>query len=195
MWRIYCVFIGYAFGCALTAEIVSRKIAGRSSFDVGTGNPGMANIGAQLGKKSAAIVLGGDLLKTFLACLAAHLFFPQYGTLSAAYAGLGAVLGHDYPVWHRFKGGQGVACACAMLACISLPYAAASCAIGLIVSVISGYLAIGALIIPASFLIPAFFISAECGIVCLACLALMCISQLPALKKIANGEQKKAFRK
>ena len=115
MWRIYCVFIGYAFGCALTAEIVSRKIAGRSSFDVGTGNPGMANIGAQLGKKSAAIVLGGDLLKTFLACLAAHLFFPQYGTLSAAYAGLGAVLGHDYPVWHRFKGGQGVACTLSLI--------------------------------------------------------------------------------
>ncbi|MCD8361582.1 MAG: glycerol-3-phosphate acyltransferase [Lachnospiraceae bacterium] len=70
MFRLWSLLIGYALGNFLTAEIVSRKVSGKSAFDRGTGNPGMANIAALDGTKPALLVLAGDLLKTFLACSA-----------------------------------------------------------------------------------------------------------------------------
>lgn len=44
MGRFISLLFGYVFGNFLTAEILSRRISGKSVFDVGTGNPGMANI-------------------------------------------------------------------------------------------------------------------------------------------------------
>lgn len=44
MGRFVSLLLGYVFGNFLTAEVVSRRISGKSVFDIGTGNPGMANI-------------------------------------------------------------------------------------------------------------------------------------------------------
>ena len=66
-FRIVSVLTGYVLGNFLTAEIVARKIKNKSAFEIGSGNPGMANIMAQCGFKAGIIVLIGDLLKTFLA--------------------------------------------------------------------------------------------------------------------------------
>lgn len=46
MFRIWSLLIGYLCGNFLTAEVVSRRISGKSSFERGSGNPGMANIAA-----------------------------------------------------------------------------------------------------------------------------------------------------
>ena len=48
--RLPCILLGYLFGSFLTAEVVSRVVSGKSARQLGTGNPGMANIMAQLGK-------------------------------------------------------------------------------------------------------------------------------------------------
>ena len=49
--RLISLLIGYALGCILTADVVSRRFAHKSAFDLGRGNPGMANIGHELGTK------------------------------------------------------------------------------------------------------------------------------------------------
>ena len=49
---LYCLLLGYLPGCILTAEIVCRKLTGKSASELGTsGNPGMANVMAHLGFK------------------------------------------------------------------------------------------------------------------------------------------------
>jgi len=59
-----------------------------------------------------------DTLKTVAACGAAYYATaPLIGQASILYAGLGAVLGHNYPAWARFRGGKGVAVTCVWLAC------------------------------------------------------------------------------
>ena len=47
--RIFCLAAGILFGSFLTAEYVARRLTGRTARDLGSGNPGMANIMATLG--------------------------------------------------------------------------------------------------------------------------------------------------
>lgn len=198
MFRVWSLLLGYVCGNFLTAEVVSRRVSGKSSFERGSGNPGMANIGAQDGAGSAALVLAGDLLKTFLPCLLCRLvLFPEAGAAAAAYAGLGAILGHDFPVWHRFRGGKGVSCTCGALVSISFGYGLLACAVGGIGVLVSHYLPIGAVLIPAAFLIPAFCrYGNEVGILTVVMTLIMVQRHLPGLKNIPTGtEPQKDFLK
>lgn len=198
MFRIWSLLMGYVCGNFLTAELVSRRSSGKSSFERGTGNPGMANIAAQDGAKSAALVLAGDLLKTFCPCLLCRMvLFPEGGAVAAAYAGLGAILGHNFPVWHHFRGGKGVSCTCAALVSVSFGYGLLACVVGGIGVLISHYLPIGAILIPAAFLLPAFCLYGnEVGAVTMLMTLLMVQRHLPGLKNIPTGaEPRKDFLK
>ena len=73
--RIVCLIIGYLYGCFLTGELVARCRTGESAALLGTGNPGMANLGHELGRRWGLLVLLGDILKTALACLTVWLLF------------------------------------------------------------------------------------------------------------------------
>lgn len=77
---------------------------------VGSGNPGASNVMRTLGRGPAAMVFVGDLLKGVLAAaLGAVAGGGDPLGVWAFGAGLAAVLGHCYPLFHRFKGGKGVA--------------------------------------------------------------------------------------
>jgi glycerol-3-phosphate acyltransferase PlsY len=74
--RVVSLIIGYCLGCVLTAEIIAKKYAGKSSSEIGTtGNPGMANIMAHLGFGPGIRVLLGDVGKTMLAMLISWFIF------------------------------------------------------------------------------------------------------------------------
>jgi len=78
--------------------------------EAGSGNPGATNvlrIGGEKGKLAAAITLLGDLLKGLVAVLIARAFGLEGWQL--ALVGMGAFLGHLYPVFFGFRGGKGVA--------------------------------------------------------------------------------------
>ena len=127
--RLACILLGYLFGSFLTAEVVARVVSGKSARQLGTGNPGMANIMAQLGKGAGLLTLAGDTLKTVAACGAAYYATaPLIGQASILYAGLGAVLGHNYPAWAGFRGGKGVAVTCVWLV-LYLPFWGTLCCI------------------------------------------------------------------
>ena len=113
--RLLCLLLGYLCGCFLTAELVARARTGKSAAALGTGNPGMANLAHELGKGWGAVVLAGDIAKTALAFGLCRALFPALGGLSGLWAGLGAVLGHNFPLWRGFRGGKGVAVTCAAL--------------------------------------------------------------------------------
>ncbi|MCD8379836.1 MAG: glycerol-3-phosphate acyltransferase [Lachnospiraceae bacterium] len=191
MSRVICVLIGYLFGNFLTAEVVSKHISRESAFDRGTGNPGMANMVHEYGVKNGALVLIGDLLKAFIPCLLCRLFlFPEMGATAAAYAGLGVILGHNFPCWHHFHGGKGVTCTCAAIVSISFGYGLLACIVGLIGVLISHYLPVGAVLIPLAFLIPVFrFYGKEVGILTLIMALLMLQRHFSGLKNIRTGKE------
>lgn len=169
MVRLFSLLIGYLLGNILTAELVARCFVGKSAFTIGSGNPGMANIAAQCGTPYGVLVLAGDFGKTLLSCLLCRfILFPEAGATACLYAGLGVVLGHVFPFWHRFRGGKGVACTCTALLCLSPLWGALACLAGLAVVLCTRYLSFGGVAVPALFLVPAFwYFGPEAGAVTL----------------------------
>ncbi len=112
MIRIACIVIGYVFGIFQTAFIYG-KMNGIDIRDHGSGNAGTTNALRVLGKKAGIIVFFGDALKCLFAMLFVQLLFgkshPDMAALLRIYAGLGAVLGHNFPFYMGFKGGKGIA--------------------------------------------------------------------------------------
>ena len=100
----------YVVGSIDFAVIVAR-MHGVDITKVGSGNPGFSNVLRSVGKLPAAMVLIGDAMKGVIAAamgmVASGVADPQIHW--AFLAGLFAVVGHCYPVFHRFKGGRGVA--------------------------------------------------------------------------------------
>ena len=133
---------------------MALKATGKSAFDIGSHNPGMANIASEIGIKAAAITLLGDIAKTMLACWLCWFLFKDTGRVVILYAGCGVTLGHNFPFWTRFRGGKGVATTCTAIFCFDPLWGVLACIVGLVVSVATGYLPFGAIAIPVSFLFP-----------------------------------------
>lgn len=101
------IVIGYLLGSIDFGVIVPRAL-GIDIYLEGSGNPGTSNVLRSVGKGPAAIVMLGDALKGLAAAaIGSALGDPTIGFAAA----LAAVIGHVFPVWHRFKGGRGVATA------------------------------------------------------------------------------------
>lgn len=193
MFRLWCFLIGYPFGSFLTACVVSRHAAGRSPFEFGSGNPGMANVAHVLGVRAGVAVLAGDILKTLLACLLTWLIFPGHWILTVLYTGLGVVIGHNFPFWHHFHGGKGVAVSCsAIILALGFPGILANIA-GLILVLLTGYLPVGAIVIPALAAAAALLLHLKeaCFILCLYSL-MMLQRHWSGLVSIRKGTCRKA---
>lgn len=110
--RGICLVIGYIFGLFQTGYIYG-KLNNVDIRNMGSGNAGTTNAMRTLGMKAGLITFAGDLLKTILAVLVARLIFadnyPELYKAIGMYAGLGAVLGHNFPFYLNFKGGKGIA--------------------------------------------------------------------------------------
>ncbi|MEK4868219.1 glycerol-3-phosphate 1-O-acyltransferase PlsY [Niallia sp. FSL W8-1348] len=119
--RIFVALVlGYLLGSLNTAVIVG-KIYGKEIRSHGSKNAGLTNTLRVLGNSAAAFVLVGDILKGIIACfigLYLNVYFfsgDVSDCLSLLSAGAGAVIGHNWPIYFRFKGGKGALTAVAVL--------------------------------------------------------------------------------
>lgn len=98
--------IGYLSG-SVPFGLILTQMAGLGDIrSIGSGNIGATNVLRTGNKGLAALTLLLDALKGMVPVMMARHFL---GTEAAILAGLGAFLGHLYPVWLKFKGGKGVA--------------------------------------------------------------------------------------
>jgi len=109
---------------SLSAAIITCKLMGLPDPRTqGSRNPGATNVLRIAGKRTAALVLLGDMLKGLIPLLAARAFDVEDHILAAV--GLAAFLGHLYPIYFGFHGGKGVATSLGILLGLSWPLAAA----------------------------------------------------------------------
>ncbi|HEX7026102.1 MAG TPA: glycerol-3-phosphate 1-O-acyltransferase PlsY [Gammaproteobacteria bacterium] len=144
------LLFGYLLGSLSTAIILCKLMRLPDPRSQGSGNPGATNMLRIGGKKAAIITLLGDALKGLLPALAAVLVINIQSSLSEAtwlpaVAGLGAFLGHLYPVFFGFKGGKGVATAFGVLGGVAWPVLVLTGLTWLIVAFISRYSALAGL--------------------------------------------------
>jgi glycerol-3-phosphate acyltransferase PlsY len=105
MNAIYSFVVGYLLG-SIPFGLLLTRFAGKGDVrDIGSGNIGATNVLRTGSKPLAAATLILDCLKATAAILLARQFWPGTENFAAA----GALVGHLYPVWLKFKGGKGVA--------------------------------------------------------------------------------------
>ena len=146
---------GYLIGSLSFAVIVSRTMGLADPRSYGSGNPGATNVLRSGSKKAAIATLVLDALKGVVPVLAARWAAQRFGLgeeaveWSAALAGLGAFLGHLWPLYFHFKGGKGVATAVGVLLAINLWLGLATLATWVIIAFFFRYSSLAALVAAA----------------------------------------------
>ncbi|HET9353329.1 MAG TPA: glycerol-3-phosphate 1-O-acyltransferase PlsY [Sphingomicrobium sp.] len=126
---ILALAIGYLLGSIPFGLLLSR-LGGKGDLrKVGSGNIGATNVLRTGSKPLAALTLLLDCLKATAAVLIA---WQLLGRDTVTFAATGALLGHLYPVWLKFRGGKGVATLLGILIPLSWPIAAVYAAVWLI---------------------------------------------------------------
>ena len=152
--RIICMLIGYICGLFQTSYIYG-KMNGIDIRDHGSGNAGTTNALRTLGTKAGVITFIGDCLKCMVAVLLVQLIFgkdhTEYIRLLRLYGAFGAILGHNFPFYLKFKGGKGIACTAGLLASYHIPLGLVALAVFVIVFVTTHYVSLGSLLINLVF--------------------------------------------
>ena len=143
--------IGYVLGSIPFGVVLTRLAGTQDLRSIGSGSIGATNVLRTGNKGLAAGTLLGDMLKGTIAVVITGML---WGPNAAMLAGLGAFLGHLFPLWLKFKGGKGVATYIGVLLGLFWPAAAVFGAIWLATAFTSRYSSLSALV--ASFITPIF---------------------------------------
>jgi acyl phosphate:glycerol-3-phosphate acyltransferase len=141
---------GYLLGSIPFGLVLTKLTGGPDPRAVGSGNIGATNV-LRTGRKGlAAATLIGDMLKGTVAVLLAQQFGLGAAIAGGLAAGLGAVLGHLFPVWLGFRGGKGVATYIGVLLALVWQAALAFGVIWIAVAAATRYSSLAALIASAA---------------------------------------------
>jgi glycerol-3-phosphate acyltransferase PlsY len=174
------LFGGYILG-SIPFGLVLTRLAGLGDIrKIGSGNIGATNVLRTGNKPLALAVLLLDSGKGAIAVLIA----ARWGENAALAAGLGAVLGHLFPVWLRFKGGKGVATTFGTLLALAWPVGLIACGLWLLTALIFRMSSAAALTAIAATPIAAYFLDG----ISLAATALL-LAALVWFKHAANIER------
>ena len=150
MSPLLIIVIAFAFGYLLGSIpfglLLTKAAGGPDVRSIGSGNIGATNVLRTGNKALAAITLLCDIFKGTVAVLIVMYF---YGYEAALIAGLGAFIGHVFPVWLKFKGGKGVATYIGLLIGLAWPGALIFIGLWLVVAYFSRYSSLAALIASA----------------------------------------------
>jgi glycerol-3-phosphate acyltransferase PlsY len=112
MKELFAILVAYLIGAVLPADLLARS-RGLDIRCVGTGNPGASNAFAVLGPLAGTLTTAYDMSAGLLAMGIAWGLGVSEAWVYAA--GAAAVVGHVFPVFFRFRGGQGMAASAGMI--------------------------------------------------------------------------------
>ena len=187
------LLFGYALG-SIPFGVLFTRLAGLGDIRaMGSGNIGATNV-LRTGRKGlAAATLLGDGLKGTAAVLAMS---RLWGPDAAVLAGLGAFLGHLFPVWLGFRGGKGVATYLGLLLAFSWPAALVFAAIWLGTAALTRYSSLSALL--ASLASPAAlagFGEWQAAQLFVLLTVLVYVKHLPNIRRLLAGTESRIGRK
>jgi len=143
--------LAYLIGSISFAVVVSKCMRLPDPYTYGSGNPGATNVLRTGNKKAAVLTLIGDGSKGFIALVLARWILGD-DSLAATLNSwvlcgvvLAVFLGHLFPVFHRFRGGKGVATACGILFGINWILGLATLSTWLIVAFFTRYSSLAAM--------------------------------------------------
>ncbi len=194
---VSALIFGYLCGSVPFGIILTRLAGTQDLRAIGSGNIGATNV-LRTGRKDLAVLtLLFDALKGTFAVLIVARFWPVAGDIPPALcAGLGAFLGHVFPIWLRFKGGKGVATFLGCLFGLQWQAGLAFAAIWLVVAALTRYSSAAALV--ASALTPFMLLAMGQNqkAVLFACLAIILwIMHRANILRLVHGDESKIGQK
>ena len=193
---ILCLFLGYLFGCFSTGYFVGKM----NKVDIrkyGSGNVGTTNALRTMGAKAGAVTLIGDALKAVIPIVLVRMVFfhgYDYTELLALYTGLGVVIGHNYPIWLKFKGGKGIAATGGAMAAFDPLIIPVGLPLFVLIVAITRYVSLGSLFVAVLF--PVWVTIRHPGdlhmlFVTLVFMALAFVKHRSNIKRLLNGTENK----
>jgi glycerol-3-phosphate acyltransferase PlsY len=177
---------GYLLG-SIPFGLILAKLGGHGDLrEIGSGNIGATNVLRTGNKGLAAATLLLDAAKGTVAVLLA----ARWGETAAMLAGLGAFLGHLFPVWLGFRGGKGVATFLGVLIGLYWPAAAVFAATWLLVAFLTRYSSLAALIASAAGVV-LLALTGQCALAVLFLLLaiLLYIRHAANIRRLLRGEE------
>ncbi len=186
--HVLALFGGYLLG-SIPFGLVLTRLAGMGDIrDIGSGNIGATNV-LRTGNKPLALA---TLLLDSGKGAAAALILGAFDPLAALIGGGAAILGHNFPIWLKFKGGKGVATTLGVLIAVSWPVGLAACATWLLTAVVFRYSSLAALVALAASPFYAWWISGPEVAVLAALLAILSIIRHHEnVARLLKGEESK----
>lgn len=195
--QLYFFYIGSAFGGYFFGSIpfglLLTKLTGQEDIrNIGSGNIGATNVLRSGNKGLAAATLLLDGGKGALAVLV----FMNLGTNMALVAGFTAVIGHNFPIWLKFKGGKGVATTLGVLISTSWPVGLLCILTWLGTAAISRYSSLAALVSLAVSPVYMYFLDDLHHVWMALILAILSIIRHHEnIRRLAKGEESKIIKK
>ena len=189
------VIVPYLLGGLNFAVIFSKNLYNEDIRESGSGNAGTTNMLRTYGKKAAILTLICDALKS-IASVTLGLFIVAYEH-GAWIAAVMCMLGHIFPVWHRFRGGKGVAVGAFAIAVLNPFVFIIILSVFVIIVAWTKYVSlgsmIGAFIIPIlNNRIPFWFRGDIIETVCSVIIAIIVIiTHIPNIKRLRDGTESK----
>lgn len=188
--------IGYLLGSVNTSLIVGKfyKVDVRQH---GSGNAGMTNTLRTLGKLPAIFVIIGDVLKGVLACIIGNIILTDaveiHDSFGAMVGGIGAILGHNWPVYFGFKGGKGVLTAFAVIMTTKPLIGLILLAFFILIVLITRYVSLGSIVAAMLFPAVSFFMEKEfIYIIFAGLIGLLVITRHKSnIERLINGKESK----
>lgn len=208
---VICFVVSYLIGSISFGYIVGKE-SGVDIRDEGSGNTGTTNALRTLGVKAGLVTFAGDFFKALIPVFAIRYISGHVLSDSAdmtylvtIIAGIGAVLGHNFPFWMGFKGGKGIAVTAGVTVAIAFThplYWVGALLLFVVIVVITRYVSLGSLCVPA-WAVPVYTLLFEKNneyfvvalTISLLYTVLAFIKHASNIKRIISGTENKLFDK
>ena len=182
------IILSYFLGSIPMGLILTRAMGKGDLRKVGSGNIGATNVMRVGGLRMAAVTWLLDMAKAIAAVLIGS---AVAGPVFGAWCGFAAIVGHCYPIWLKFRGGNGISSLFGVLLATS-PLAFITCGVEwLIVALSSGYSSFGAVVAFCLMPVLGFVISFNMGWPFLA-ISLLCLwRHRENIKRLLSGTESK----
>lgn len=188
------IMLSFIIGSIPTGLLIAKS-KGIDLRKIGSGNIGATNVMRALGKEAALLTLAGDMAKGAVPVAIAQAL--SLGVMDQGILGLAAILGHNFSLFLKFKGGKGVATSLGVLLIFSPHVALFTIVIWLLAVKWGEYSSVGALtafgLLPLSMYMIDY--SEEKIIIAVAITSLIYIRHIPNIKRLIKGTEGKISKK
>ena len=192
IWLYLAMFlVGYFFGNVQTAYFLSKEVMHKDIRTVGSGSAGATNMLRSFGLKMGVLTFMGDLIKTVVAVAIARWIG---GEIAGYCAGIGSIIGHNWPFVLDFHGGKGIACTAGLILMVNPLMALGLFGGSLLLAIIVGFMSVGSLAGVTGFVVCALIIypgDTPLLIAALAAWALAVFGHRANIKRLIDGNENK----